>query len=148
MEEIVKIVIKGTNGYFDSRGQFKDKVTLTKNSISYENKRIIETETMEFEDYFYAKWSYKTSSVLFKTQFELISKMMSKAIEQAKEIIDCLDAGEISFIVTYSDKTKIIQSCIGDGDCFKELFNSIKVLCPTQEDLPEVFKTSEDYEEQ
>lgn len=146
MEEIVKIVIKGTNGYFDSRGQFKDKVTLTKNSISYEYKPTIKTETTEFEEYFRAKWSYKTSSVFFKTQFELISKMMPKAIEQAKEV-ECLDAGEISFIVTYSDKTKIMQSCFGAGDCFEELFNSIKVLCPIQEDIPEVLKTSEDYEE-
>lgn len=146
MEEIVKIVIEGTNGYFHSRGQFRDKVTLTKNSISYEYKPTIKTETAKFEEYFYAKWSYKTSSVLFKTQFKLISKMMPQAIEEANEV-ECLDAGEISFIVIYSDKTKIIQSCFGVGDCFKELFNSIKVLCPTQEDIPEVLKTSEDHEE-
>ena len=70
MEEIVKIVIKGTNGYFDFREQFKDMASLTKNSISYECKPAIENKTTEFDEYFYAKWCYKTSSVLFKTQFK------------------------------------------------------------------------------
>ena len=140
MEEIAKIVIKGSSGFCYIDQAYEDKTTLTPNSFSYEYNPEVESIGNPR-----IKWTYKTTFEGFKIQFERISKMMPEIIEYAKEI-DCLDTGEIVFIITYSNGTKMKQSCFADGNCFKELFGEIKAICPTKE-IPQVLKTDEDYEE-
>ncbi len=141
MEEIIRIVIKGASGFCYEDKAYEDKLTLTSSSISYECKPEIESKINPK-----VKWSYKTSSELFKIQFEKISKMLPEIIEN-DFMMFCDDAQPISFIVTYSDKTRIQKSCFAVSDYFEELCKEIKVLCPSQEETPKVIKTSEDYED-
>ena len=61
MADIIRIVIKGAWGYCCIDEAFNDKVTITSESISYEYVPAIETERNSKR-----KWSYKTTSPLFK----------------------------------------------------------------------------------
>ena len=138
MEEIVKIVIKSSAGYFCEK-KYDDRVTLTENSFSYEYKprTMIESNPS-------IKWNYKTSSTLFKTQFKRIAELTEWTLNNAD--IDCLDAGLIDFVITYSDKTTKEKYYFAPGDAFKELFDEIKEICPSKE-IPEVLRTRENYED-
>ena len=136
--EIVKIVIKSSSGYFSDK-PYDDKVILTEDTFSYEYKP---KEESEFNPSF--KWSYKTISTLFKQQFKKIAELTAWALDNID--IDCLDAGSIEFIVTYADKTKKEKYYICSGDSFKELFKEIKAICPSKE-IPEALRTGEDYED-
>ena len=113
-------------------------MTLTSNSFSYEYNPEVESEMNPS-----ISWRYKTSSINFKVQFEKISKLAIKALQ---EIIDyeCEDVGEITIAVTFADKTKLKESYFLSGEEFEELFKAIKEVCPTKE-IPEVLKTNADY---
>ena len=137
MEKIIKIVIKGSSGFCCIDQAYEDKVTLTSNSFSYEYNPEVESEINPS-----INWRYKTSSINFKVQFEKISKL---AIKVLQEIIDyeCEDAGEITIAVMFADKTKLKESYFLSSKEFEELFKAIKEVCPTKE-IPEVLKTKFD----
>jgi hypothetical protein len=137
--EIVKIVIKSSSGYFSDK-RYDDKVTLTENTFSYEYK----PKEEEPEIIPSIKWSYKTTSELFKSQFKRIAELTVWTLDNID--IDCFDAGSIEFIVTYADKTKKEKYYISSGDSFKDLFKEIKAICPSKE-IPEALRTGEDYED-
>ena len=139
MEKIVKIVIKGCSGFCQISEAYEDKVTLTENSFSYEHKPAEESEINPS-----VNWKYKTSSIDFKVQFEKISKLAIKTLKKIFEY-ECTDVGEITIDVTFADKTKLRESYLLPSEEFKELFHEIKVICPSKK-IPEVLKTSEDYE--
>ena len=134
MEKIAKIVIKGGSGFCHISEAYEDKVTLTENSFSYEYKPKEESKINPS-----IKWSYKTSSPLFKLQFEKIAKLIPQALLIDPNEVLCLDIGPIEFVITYADKTKKEKRYFTDGSTFKELFNEILAICPSKE-IPEVLK--------
>ena len=142
MADIIKIVIKGSSGFGPADLAFNDKVTITAKSIFYEYTPMMETETNPKQ-----KWSYKTESTMFKMAFDSIKDMTAKVI--AEPMMEfCTDIGGIEFNVTYSDKSKIKETYWVPSDRFADLFRAIKKLVPEMENVPEVLKTEEDYEDE
>ena len=141
MEDIIRIVIKGSSGYGCVDEAFHDKLTLTEGSISYEYIPYIETEINPK-----SKWSYKTNSMMFKVCYKRIAGMIPAVIENPI-ITFSVDTGKIEFIITYSNKEKFKGTYDSGDDRFKELFNEIKQLVPEEEFTPAVLMTSEDYED-
>ena len=142
MKEIIKIVIKGCSGYCPYEYAYKDKLTLTSGSIAYEY--IPEAEsTVNLP----RKWKYNTNSVGFETAFKNIADLIDKIFDTELDAdFMVTDVGFIEFIVTYVDKTKKSEMLWTTGEAFKEIFSLIKQLVPQAEDIPEVIKTDEDYE--
>ena len=138
MEEIVKIVIKGCSGYGFIGGAFKDKITIDSSSISYEYKPVIESEMNPQR-----KWTYRTTSPVFRHLYDEILEVMPFIIYQKIEMF-YTDIGGIEFIVTYADKSKWKKTFWMPGDEFKELFCIIKKMVPGCESVPEVLRTNED----
>ena len=161
MPSIVKIVVKRYIGYFDNPKFSRNNVTLTENSIAYEYIPEIESQlefslppplgplsALQFEHEVQSvkKWSYKTNSLFFKSMYQEISERIQLLIESEIDE-DALDIGPIEFIITYSDKSKIVHTYYVDGDRFKNLFACIKKLVPNIEQTPEVLLTSDDFDE-
>lgn len=142
MAEITRIVIKGSSGYGCYDEAFNDKVTITKDSISYEYVPYHETDINPKR-----KWSYKTNSPIFKMKYDKVASMLPIIIERGVEE-SCTDIGGIEFNITYSDKTKYKEIYWVPGDYFKELFIEIKSLVPECEYVPAVLLTSDDYREE
>ena len=161
MPSIVKIVVKRYIGYFDNPKFSRNNVTITENSIAYEYIPEIESQlefslppplgplsALQFEHEVQSvkKWSYKTNSLFFKSMYQEISERIQLLIESEIDE-DALDIGPIEFIITYSDKSKIVHTYYVDGDRFKNLFACIKKLVPNIEQTPEVLLTSDDFDE-
>ena len=142
MPDINRIVIKGSSGYCCVDEAFNDKVTITEDSISYEYIPYVESEINPKR-----KWSYKTSSPIFKVKYSEIAKKVEEAIQRNIEEF-CTDIGGIEFNITYSDKTKFKETYWVPGDEFKELFSEIKSIVPETEYTPAVLLTSDDYDEE
>ncbi|MGN0727238.1 MAG: hypothetical protein ACI4LL_03710 [Anaerovoracaceae bacterium] len=142
MPDINRIVIKGSSGYCCVDEAFNDKVTITEDSISYEYIPYVESEINPKR-----KWSYKTSSPIFKVKYSEIAKKVEEAIQRNIEEF-CTDIGGIEFNITYSDKTKFKETYWVPGDEFKELFSVIKSIVPETEYTPAVLLTSDDYDEE
>ena len=141
MKRIVKITIKGSSGYCPIDEAYKDKLTITSSSISYEYTPEIESEINQKR-----KWSYRTDSPIFATTFEKISSMMPPIL-YSDEILMAKDSGSIYFSVTYEDKTKDCRKYWCTGDNFFDLFKMIKNLVPAPEFIPAVLLTNDDYSE-
>jgi len=139
MADIVRIAIKGSSGYGPFDEAYTDKVTITCNSIAYQYTPCVESDINPKR-----KWSYKTTSPLFKLEFDRIIVLLSSALEKEPEDL-CKDIGGIEFNITYSDKTKLQKTYWTDGDFFKEPFAAIKALIPETEYVPAVLLTSDDY---
>ena len=59
----------------------------------------------------------------------------------------CTDIGDTEFIITFEDKTKWHEFYWLPSDEFADIFSVIKQMVPEIEDVPEVLKTSGDYED-
>ncbi len=142
MLDITRIVIKGSSGFCCIDEAFKDKVTITEDSLSYEYIPEVESEVNPKR-----KWSYKTNSPLFRKRFAEIARMLSEVIKKDIDVV-CTDIGDIEYYITYADKTKFNYTYCVPGDYFKELFMVIKSIVPDTEYTPAVLLTSEDYDEE
>lgn len=100
MADIVRIVIKSSSGYCCIEEAFNDKIVITSSSISYEYTPYMETEINPVR-----KWSYKTTSPIFKMQYGKVVAKLSEIIT-SEILVFCTDIGGIEFNITFSDKTK------------------------------------------
>lgn len=141
MSEISKIIIKGTSGWCRIEEAYKDKVTVTSDGISYEYKPRIKTEINPSR-----KWSYKTTSPIYKKLFSDLVQIMPSFLHRDKDL-DCTDVGSIEFILTYSDETKFKATFFQSGDEFKDCFRIIKQMVPECEYAPAVLLTEDNYED-
>ncbi len=141
MNQIIKIVIKGDSGYGCIDEAYRDKVTVTPESIAYEYTPQVESELNPKR-----KWSYKTNSPIFHIWYQKIESMIPDIMNIEKEPF-CLDIGSTIFVITYADKKKATREFYCDGDYFKECFNCIKEMVPSCEYVPAVLLTDEDYNE-
>ncbi len=142
MAEIIRIVIKGSSGYCCVDEAFKDKVTITENSIAYDYVPYLQSDINTKR-----KWSYKTNSPIFKVNYDVIAKMLPEVIKR-DDYKFYTDIGGVEFNITYSDKTRFKETYWVPGDCFKDLFTAIKRLVPETEYIPAVLLTSEDYDDE
>lgn len=138
MSRIAKIVIKGTSGFCFIEEAYKDKVTITSRSISYQY-----TPQIESENHRACKWRYQIDSESYQAYFEQICTRTIAITKQRAEI-ECLDIGSIEFIITYQDLTKEVFMYWLPADTFDALFRLIKDMLPRYEKIPNVLMTSSD----
>lgn len=141
--DIIKIVIKGASGYGPVDEAYEDKITLTDSSISYEYKphQLAQSETNV-----YRKWSYKTTSPVFKQIFDEVAAKTPYYLYN-DEILFATDIGPTDIIVTFEDKHKESVGYCCPSEFFREYFNLIKKLVPEVECTPAVLITADDFEE-
>ena len=136
--KIVRITIKGASGYGPSDEAYKDKVTLTESSISYEYKLIDDTEGHSFR-----KWTYKTMSHDFKAIFREAAAMTPAVMDKDEELL-ADDIGPTEITVTYDDRHQQRRCFFCPGEYFADYFRLIKKLVPQCERVPVVLRTEED----
>ena len=142
--EIVKIVIKGASGYGSVDEAYEDKVTLTASSISYEYKP---HEMSQSESNVYRKWSYKTTSPIFKQIYKEVAERTPYYLYN-DEILFATDIGPTEIIATFEDKHREKVHFFCPSEFFREYFNLIKKLVPETEYIPAVLITADDYEDE
>lgn len=142
MKEIIRIKLEGASGYCLVDEAYNDKLTIYPDSIRYEYTPVVETETNISR-----KWSYKTSSPVFRKVFNDVSVAIEEIMDWEERPF-CTDISGVGFEITYSDKTKRKRSFLLPGDDFKDCFSIIKQMIPGCEYIPAVLLTSEDYSDE
>ena len=137
-------MIKSASGYGPIDDAYEDKITLTDSSISYE---YTPHPLSQSELNVYRKWSYKTDNPLFKSIFKEIAAKTPEYLYN-DEILFACDIGPTIITVTFEDKHKETVNYFSPSELFYEYFELIKKLVPSCEDVPEVLKTKEDFEEE
>ena len=128
MNNIKKIVIKGSSGYGLLSESYEDKLTLTAKSIDYQRKAKASSQ----------KWSYTTTSLSFKQQFEQVAKMLLPICSDDIALNDfACDVGYTIFVFTMADGKKIEKTYWGAME-FKDRFALIKQMIPPCEYMPDV----------
>ena len=140
MKEIIKIVIKSSSGYCDIESVYDEKLTITESSIKYEYVPFCITDFNKI-----INWSYRTNSDTFANIFKCVVKQMEDILNPTN-VIQCMDIGTIEFVVTYADKKRKSIKYYCSSNEFAQCFKCIKQMVPATEDIPEVLRTSEDFE--
>lgn len=141
--KIIKITIKGASGYGPVDEAYEDKITLTGSSISYEYKP---HQMAQSESNVYRKWSYKTTSPVFKHIFDEVAAKTPYYL-QNDEILFVTDIGPTEIIATFEDKHKERVNYFCPSEFFRDYFNLIKKLVPEVEYTPVVLLTADDFDE-
>ena len=139
-----RIVIKSTSGYCPVDYAYRDKLTITPNSIAYEYKPYLEDDNVLNP---YRKWSYKTTNADFVLLFEKITGAVEEILKRDQEPMYC-DSGNIDFIVTHEDGSKATREFGVPADEFEECFKIISEIIPVTEDIPAVIRLSEEYDDE
>lgn len=137
---ITKIVVKGTSGYGPADMAFKDKVTVTESSIAYDYTPIFPSDK-----HIAQKWIYRTDSPIFrKLYYDAVSTI--PAVLEIEEPLVC-DISGTEFVISYDDGSKVKKEYWLPSDMFDETFCILKKLIPSCEQIPEVLKTGEDFDD-
>ena len=142
--DIVKIIIKGASGYGPVDEAYEDKVTITASSISYEYKP---HPISNLDTNVYRKWSYKTTSPIFKQVFKEVAAM-TPAIIYNDDILFATDIGSTEITVTFEDKHREKVNFFCPSEFFRDYFNLIKKLVPEVEYTPAVLLSADDFEDE
>lgn len=142
--EITRIVIKGASGYGPVDEAYEDRVTITDSSISYEYKP---HPMSDLETNVYRKWSYKTTSPIFKQIFKEAAAMTPDIIYN-DEILFATDIGPTEITVTFEDKHREKANFFCPSEFFLEYFRVIKKLVPACEYTPAVLLTRDYFDEE
>ena len=141
--KITRIAVKGASGYGPVDEAYEDKVTITPSSISYEYKPHPYAHS---DTHIHRKWSYTTSSPVFRELFEAIAAKVPEYLYNNDEVLMALDIGPIDLVATFEDKHKESLHLFCPSEYFADLFRLIKQMVPGCEDIPAVLLTQEDYE--
>ena len=141
--DIIKITIKGASGYGPVDEAYEDKITLTDSSISYEYKP---HQMAQSETNVYRKWSYKTTSPVFKQIYKEVAATTPYYLYN-DEILFATDIGSTQIIATFEDKHKESVNYFCPSEFFRDYFKLIKKLVPETEYTPAVLLTEDDFEE-
>lgn len=142
MADIVSIIIKGASGYGPIDEAYEDKIVITSSSISYEYKPHSESNSKRN---FYRKWSYKTTSPMFKEIYGRIAKMTPYFLHN-REVIFVTDIGPTIITAVFADNRRETVTLFCPSDFFRDYFRTIKRLVPACERMPAVLLTREDFE--
>lgn len=141
MSEITKIVIKGSSGDCCKEESYRDKIVITEESIAYEYRPMVETKINPTR-----KWSYKTTSPVFKNLYGDLIGILPDIID--RDIDDFFpNLGNLQFNLTYSDNTKYRRGYYTPADEFKYCFLMIKRMVPDCEYIPALLLSEDDYKE-
>lgn len=139
MKDIMKVVIKSSSNSCNRNEMYHDKITITKESITYEYKPLIESQTNPSR-----KWLYKTNSPIFRLKYEELKDLLPKIKE--KPIDHCyVDTNNIEFIITYSDNSRQYITFLVSSNYFEPEFKIIKSMVPECEYTPAVLLTDDDF---
>ena len=139
MKDIIKIVIKSSSNSCNRNETYHDKIAITKESITYEYKPLIESQTNSSR-----KWLYKTNSPIFRLKYEELKDLLPKIKE--KPIDHCyVDTNNIEFIITYLDNSQQYITFLVSSNYFEPEFKIIKSMVPECEYTPAVLLTEEDF---
>lgn len=141
MEDIIRIIIKGASGYGPIDEAYEDKIVITSSSISYEYKPHPASNSKRNV---YRKWSYKTTSPMFKEIYGRIAKMTPCFLHN-REVLFVTDIGPTIITATFDDKHRETVNYFCPSEFFEDYFRTIKQLIPTCERTPAVLQTSEDF---
>ena len=132
MKDIIRISIKNEAGFSLPEDAYRDRLTISRETLRYEYVLAMETESSRGQ-----KWAYKTNSPHFQ-------KLFDQAVERMAEILDvaekpaAMDTGAITFRVTYADYTKESRVFWNMESEFSELFVILWQMVPVCETVPEV----------
>lgn len=143
MTDIVRIIIKGASGYGPVDEAYEDKIVITSSSISYEYKPHLESNSKRN---IYRKWSYKTTSPMFKEIYDRIADMTPYYLHN-REVLFVTDIGPTIITATFDDKHRETVNYFCPSEFFEDYFRTIKRLVPACERTPVVLLTSEDFED-
>ena len=138
MEEITKITITSTSGYCMVLDAYKDRLTISPDSIRYACQPEINVGNIKARN-----WFCKTNSRKFGELFRFIAEEAEK-IMNSEEVYDVLDAGECTITATYTDKTRRTRVFYPVTDDFGPFLQAIQKMVPKYEDLPEILRYLED----
>lgn len=136
--KIVKIIIKTESGYGPVDDSYKDKLTITHNSISYEFHPYKEAEKRKVQ-----KWTYKTNGSLFERLFGAICEMTPKYLN-CDEVLFCTDIGSTDIVAIYDDKSRRTEHYYCPAEYFREYFCMIRKMIPPCEYIPVSLLLEED----
>ncbi len=139
MKEAARIVIKGGSGPAPDEEAYSDKISVSRDSMAYEY-----TPLMEGEINVSRKWSYRTTSPIFKKMFREAAAAAVKVCG-LEEGAAADGIGETAFRITFADRSVIERVFRRPGDDFKGCFDIIKKMVPPCEYVPAVLLTSDDY---
>ena len=144
MPDIIRIIIKGASGYGPVDEAYEDKLVITSSSISYEYKPHPMSRS---EMNIYRKWSYKTTSPVFKNLFSKVVEMTPHFLYN-DETLFATDIGPTSITATFDDKHRETVNYFCPSEFFEEYFRVIKQMVPGCEYTPAVLLTDEDFEDE
>jgi hypothetical protein len=142
MVEIKKITIKGGSGWCPPDEAYEDTVIITEKGISYSLKY---SEEKPWQPSRSIKWSYRADSMSFRDLFMQLQNAVLPIMD-LEEFSWC-DAGMNKFTFLFSDGTKQENTFFGSSELFDRCFRVAKKMIPPCEEVPNVLKTEEDYEE-
>jgi len=124
---IKQVVIKSSSGFCSVHDAYVDKLTVTRDGISYEVKPEVESPHNPRR-----RWSYKTDSVSYGEWCNKVFGMVGEIVLMEDDLCIC-DAGSASYVVTYDDKSK--RTKISDLPTWyhAELFQLIREMVPPWE---------------
>lgn len=136
--DIVRIAIKSCSGYGPYDLAYDDKVTITRDSIQYLYKPLCNSEEHQPR-----KWSYRTNRPDFRIIWDELCSLIPVVLEQPEEMV--LDGVEVTFMVTYEDKSKIVKTFGSPyGEPFTSCCQLIKMMIPEGELVPEALWTEDE----
>ena len=140
MKKITRIVIKSSSGYGAFSDAYDDRITITEKGIQYVYKPLDLVTNQP------VKWSYRTDRQEFREAWAELCKVIPGALAVEPDLV--LDAGEMSFFVTYEDKSKAAQTFWGvNSELVYTCFRIIRRMLPGSEMIPKALWLPEDEEE-
>ena len=119
MKDITHIKIYVESGYGPSDSAYTELIAISPDSIRY-------TRNMSNAS---RKWSYKTDNPVFEQLFHDVATTVESFLSLPDEPF-AMDAGIITFVVTYSDKTRKRQDFFLPKTTFMECFSIISHMVP------------------
>lgn len=138
MKEIDKLVIRSLSGYCPVEMAYEDKLTVEKDSISYQYKPVVETENNPQR-----KWRYTSNSPEFLRLFYEMAAQLPFVMELSNTL-ETKDAGNIHLYVTFTDRSKWSRESWMPIDCYQKCFSYIRKMIPTAEMMPPALSGGED----
>lgn len=132
MKEIDKLVIRSVSGYCPVEMAYEDKLTIEKDSISYQYKPVVETEMNPSR-----KWRLNTNSPEFRRLFYEMTVEVP-AIMELSATLETRDVGNINLYITFIDGSKWSREYWMPSDCYEKLFSCIRCMIPSSEMMPPI----------
>ena len=139
--KIKEIVVKSSSGYGPVEEAYHDRIRITKNSIKYKY-----TPYQESRLNCSRKWSYKTSSPIFRKLFDDLALSIPDVFEIDPHL-SAPDIGSITFRIEYSDQTIFKRTFYLPESVFKKQFSYIRQMVPACEYMPPLLLIQEDFGE-